>query len=555
MGIKEEISQMIDPRALDFVESTIMSMDSRALKQMMGGYGDDLDALLMDIVVESHKVYNEGLGGRTPGENFGLESVAYTYEETMRREDINYFAASVLPPEMFSMNWHHVEWGRIINTYRRIFLLAARGHGKSWFFTVLFSIWKMYRHDKNVAKWNHSHIYHFTHTVTFGEELLVNIKAFIEAVPIIKERLHNPSVRNWKKAELWTANGCHWQTEGFWSASRGPHPQTIIVDDPFKEDVAFSPTKRSRGNKIFFNTIIPMLERGGQMVCVGTPLIDGDLYSEVKKSPDKRSMFAYFEYPAIFPDGRLLWQDKFDYKALMDQQKIQGSLYFSREYLCRTISGASSMFPYEKLNNALIGMENYTLVNNREASPKRFSWIVGGCDNAKSANIGADYSFYTVWGIEDNGDMWLLNAWINKGATFKEQIAKIKALNFAFNFDAVVVEANNFQSIYTEELMDSSSVPVIPHTTGNEKKDFVVGLPSMTIMFENVKIHLPYGDEASREVADRIMAEFNSITFTDKGKLESVLGHDDGAMSTWFGKIARDHVLSGGAFNFGWMDM
>jgi len=546
---------MIDPRALDFVENMIQTMDNRALNQMMGGYGGDMDALLQEIVIEAHKVYNEGLGGRTPGESLGLENVAFTYEETMRRDDMNYFIASVFPPEMFTVGWHHLEWGRIANTYRRIFLLASRDHGKTHFWTLAFSLWRMYRHDKNVAKWNHPHIYHFTHTVSFGELLLVEIKNFIERIPILREKMYNPSPRNWKKAELWTANDCHWQTEGFWSASRGPHPQTIIVDDPFKEDVAFSPTKRTRGNKIFFDTIIPMLTTEGKLVCVGTPFIDGDLYSTVRKDPDKRSMFAFFEYPAIFPDGRLLWEGRHDYQSLMEKKKMQGSLSFSREYLCRTISGAASMFPYEKLNNALIGMEDVVLVNNREACSRRFNWIVGGCDNAKSANIGADYSFYTVWGIEENGDMWLLHAWRNKGATFKEQIAKIKALHYAFNFDAVVVESNNFQSIYTEELLDSSSVPVIPHTTGNEKKDFKVGLPSMTIMFENGRIHLPYGDEASRELADILLAEFNSVTFTDKGKLESVLGHDDGAMSTWFGKIARDYVLSGGAFNFGYMDL
>jgi hypothetical protein len=51
-------------------------------------------------------------------------------------------------------------------------------------------------------------------------------------------------------------------------------------------------------------------------------------------------------------------------------------------------------------------------------------------------------------------------------------------------------------------------------------------------MFEQNRIHLPYGDQFSQEMADIILDEFASITWTDKG-LENVGGHDDTVMSTW----------------------
>jgi hypothetical protein len=53
-------------------------------------------------------------------------------------------------------------------------------------------------------------------------------------------------------------------------------------------------------------------------------------------------------------------------------------------------------------------------------------------------------------------------------------------------------------------------------------------------MFERGEIKIPYS-ETSRDMANLVCGEFNSITFRDaNGKLESSSGHDDVVMSSFF---------------------
>jgi hypothetical protein len=46
---------------------------------------------------------------------------------------------------------------------------------------------------------------------------------------------------------------------------------------------------------------------------------------------------SFKEYLAIYPDGRILWENRWNYTDLMDKRQSQGNLIFSRELLCRPI--------------------------------------------------------------------------------------------------------------------------------------------------------------------------------------------------------------------------
>lgn len=546
---------MSSQKAISAVSDMISLMDNETLNQLSGGYDSDIDNLIDDMVKETDRLFNTGQANNTASA-IGLEHIGATYEETLRREDMSYFVSSVFEGDYIKMNWHHVEWGRIANTYKKIMLKASRGHGKTWWWTNLYSLWRMYRHDDRIPKYNHREIRHFTQTTDLGEGMLREMKNMVMETPILKERLWSDKNYAWKKEEVSTKNGCFWKTEGFWSATRGVHPQTIIVDDPFKEDVAFSPTKRLKSLEIFFATIIPMLEPEGQMVMVGTPMHEEDLYGNITNNSDKREMFACFEYPAIDEEGRMLWEDRWSYDLLMEQKNTQGSLTFAREYMMQVVSSASSLFPYEILRNSTDGMNKYKLSTNKEAFPKQFTRYLMGCDNAKSANVGSDYTVYTVYGVDDDGSFWLLFVHREKGMSFNSQIHKLKSMNAAWRPDVIVVEANNFQSIYSEVLQDTS-LPIIPHTTGTDKKSLEHGLPTLAVLHERGKIKYPNGDAFSKNMVEVFHSEHNSIIYTKKGKLEAASGHDDCTMSEWLAVVVGgNYVLhGGGATSFGFLDM
>jgi hypothetical protein len=72
----------------------------------------------------------------------------------------------------------------------------------------------------------------------------------------------------------------------------------------------------------------------------------------------------------------------------------------------------------------------------------------------------------------------------------------------------------------------------------------------VALLFERNKVKFPRGDAYSRNMTDLMIAEFGSVAFTDKGKLEGVGEHDDTVMSTWLADLARKHLSAGVGIGF-----
>jgi hypothetical protein len=194
-------------------------------------------------------------------------------------------------------------------------------------------------------------------------------------------------------------------------------------------------------------------------------------------------------------------------------------------------------------------MENYTLVENRNDFPIRFNKVVVGCDFSISANVGSDYTVFSVWGVdEENGERWLLHLWRERGKSFYEQMMVLKSINNRFTPDIMVLEQNVFQQIFVQE-SDRQGLPVMGHTTGIDKYDLKTGWPGLAIDFERGKIKIPTGDDHSKNVRDMIFIDLGSVAFTDKG-LESVGEHDDISSSFWLAKLGANKMSSGFKFSF-----
>ena len=193
-------------------------------------------------------------------------------------------------------------------------------------------------------------------------------------------------------------------------------------------------------------------------------------------------------------------------------------------------------------------MENYVLVRNRDDFPMKFNKVVVGCDFAMSSSVGSDYSVFTVWGVTEERDMYLIHFYREKGKTFHEQMQVIRAINVRFRPDVIVMEQNVFQQIFVQE-SDKQGLPVIGHTTGIDKYDLKTGWPGIAILFERGKIHIPIGDEYSRNVKDLIFSDLGSVAFTEHG-LESVGAHDDISSSIWLATLGANKMSTGFKYAF-----
>lgn len=529
------------------INELIDSLDDAALQELLGGNEDDLDSLLDDIVKETYRVLNVDTDKFNTATLRELNSLAGNIEETLRLNSLTYFIQSVLPDFIF--NWHHLEWGNLTQLYQYLCVVASRDSGKSYFFSKAYPIWKMYRYKKSSPLTQVPKEYTLSHLGVLysagsdlGITLLDMIKEEIEDNAMLRDRLY-PGREGWGKEKIRCKNGAKMIIKSYGGRGRGFHPGWIIVDDFLTDAVIYSEAQRKKTIDYFHSVIMNMIVPGGQVGVVGTPFSAGDLYGDLKK----KSGWHVFEYPAIFPDGQLLWQGRHSLEGLLRKKQTQGSLVFTREVLVKPVSSDSTIFPYELIARSFRGMDDFSLINHISNAPVEIVRTVIGCDFAISAAVGADYSVFITLGIDKYDNYYVLNVWRKKGATYKEQITVLKHLNANFRPDIIYMEDNQMQQLFVQGA-EELGMPVEGHTTGKGKYDLLAGLPGLVILFENNKIKMPRGNEKSVDVTDTIAMELSSISWTDKGKLEGVGEHDDIPMALWKACLAAKHGT--GSFNF-----
>lgn len=553
---------MYAAECLRVVDEIIENMDDVGILELMQGGTGDIDRVLDTLLADTYKVLYTG-DMKVDFAPHYEQRVAESLEEILRNKNLTYFITSVLPD--FQLGWHHLEWGDLVMMYNKLCIEAARDHGKSYYFSNAYAIWQLYKYaapkrgiyNARPTTANSNRGYLFSFSLQQSVDLMEILKGTIESSDILKERLYpegGKSGGTWASTNIMCKNGARLTCKGFGSSVRGAHPYWIIVDDGLKDNVIYSQLQRQKSIDYFHSVIMNMLVPGGQIIVVGTPFHANDLYGDLKsksiQATGNKNGWFVIEYPAIFPDGKILWPQRWGFRDLMDKRATQGNIIFSRENLCRPITNESSIFPLKVLERSLVRMENYVLVRNRDDFPIKFTKVVVGCDFARSANVGADYTVFTVWGVDDaTGERWLLYFYREKGLTFHEQMQVLKGINQRFRPDTMILEQNVFQEIFVEEGA-RQGLPVVGHTTGIDKFDLKSGWPGLAIDFERGKIHIPIGDKHSQDVKDLIFSDLGSVAFTDKG-LESVGEHDDISSSFWLAKLGANLITTG--FKYTWI--
>lgn len=539
---------------------------AREVYRIVGEIIDDMDDVSIDLVMSANEedvnrvlslfyeeAYSVMYGGETRIKESSidyLERLSSNIEEVLKCENLNYFVTNVLTN--FEINWHHLEWGSFTQNHRKLAVEAPRDHGKSYYFSNAYPAWKLYKYKDNeivpkLKKLNDLNKRGFiiTNEMDLAEDLLETLKNTIEEYDCLRERLFPDSKDNWSKRNIKCKNGARLSLKSYGGSFRGRHPGFIIVDDFLKDNVIYSETQRKKAIDYFHSVIMNAISPGGSVTVVGTPFHQNDLYGDLKA----KKGWLVLEYPAITPDGRVLWPSRYSYKDLMDKKESQGNIIFSRELLVIPVSNDSSLFPWSIVGKCFLGMSEYKLVKNIDSHPLKFNKIVTACDLARSANVGADFSVFGTWGVDDDQNMWLLHVWRAKGRTYREQINALKSINANFKPDVIVVEANQFQMIMAD-IATEEGLPVVPHTTtGKNKHDFVTGVPGLLLLFEKNKIKLPRGDQYSRDVTDLMTAEFSAISWTNDG-IQGVGEHDDMAMMTWLATIGARKIGVGFGVSF-----
>jgi phage terminase large subunit-like protein len=532
---------------LNYVEDIIDNLPPEAIQELSGGKGDDLEVLVNDMMIAAHEVFHNN--NNTIKSYGGLSNFEKAFDDSMKIMSYNYFKTTMLPN--FIQGWRNLEWGNLMQLNPWSAYLAARSHGKSYEFCFATPLWRLWRYRKpNFIGRDSVDNRNSKDTVVISNESklvkihLGKISEEIKSNDLLREDLF-PEKGGLGIEKLRTKNGATVDSRSFGSAIRGLHVGTVLVDDFLDKSAIYSSEQRQKFHEVFYAEIKAIVEPYGNLWVSGTPFHSSDLYNDLKND----HMFKVFEYPAIYPNGKLLSPDRFNFKQLMDLKKSLGSIIFAREYLVSPISDASSLFPYAFLNKSIKNMSNIGLVSSIENYPIKMERVTVGCDFAISGNIASDFSVFTVWGRGIDKKYYLIGFWRAKGASHNEQVSRIVQINNNFKPNVIYAENNGFQRILIEMAKERGIENIEPFTTtSNIKKDWYEGLPSLSALFERGEIRIPYKEGESKNTADLILGEFNSISFNeDNGKLESVGGHDDCAMSSFFAITdLRENISSDG---------
>ena len=513
------------------VDDIISSLPMRAINQILEGYQGDVDYMLSDMLEQAEKALWLGKSLSSESLNY-IDNMKASMDNTLKIKSFNYFSTTMLPN--YRLGWRNLEWGNLTQLYPWSSYLCSRSSGKSFCWSYAFILWRLWSYCKPVV-WapntidnqNRKETCYITNNFTLAKVQISKVREEIETNDLLKEKLNPNNKATLGDTGIETETGSILHVRGKDSMIRGLHVGAVVCDDMPDESSLYSDEQREKIKELIKGTIEPIVEPYGYFIVCGTPYSSApnELYQVLKA--DKR--FKVFEYPVIFPDGRPLAPDRYTFQQILDKKVELGTIVFNREYLVVPISDTSTIFPYEYLMRSIIGMENVKFATSIDDYPIKLKRIHIGVDFAISGNIGADYTVYTVWGVDAMNNYYLLTYYRGKGMSHNEQIDKIVQLNRLFMPQKIVCEANGFQSILSALARERGLRNIETFTTleGN-KKDLKLGWPSLSAMFERGQIKVPYAQGETKEAVDIMFGEFSSVTFkSDNGKLEAGSGHDD----------------------------
>ncbi len=436
----------------------------------------------------------------------------------------------------------HLEMVNTVLNNDRVLFLAPRDHAKSTLFSFIYPLYRIVKNRNiriSLVSDTQTQAYKFVKAVRFeleNNDKLINDFGEFEG-------------ENWQKSQFTVQRDINYKDPtmagyGLNSSKLGDRADLIICDDPINKDVCLTAARRKKASRWYFEVLTNFLEEeGGQMITIGTRQHEKDLYKELME----KSTYVSKVYKAI--DDRtekVLWPDKWTYERLMERKEEIGSLAFARQFQNEITSEGSSVFP-EKLLEPLLD-RGAGMVNPYGERPrwlKRYRLFMG-VDLASSAAVGADYVVLVTVAVDEDKNRKLLHVWREKGVPFQEQIDEIIKLDEFFDYERIVIESNQYQSILPSTLKEKTDLPIMSYQTGVEKHTEDVGVPSLRILFENGKYEFPYGEECREEV-DTLLEELNGMAWDD-GKLITTAAHKDTVMALWLAEKGVDEANVGNRF-------
>jgi hypothetical protein len=334
----------------------------------------------------------------------------------------------------------------------------------------------------------------------------------------------------------------------------GMEASRIIIDDIDDPVTAASESKRTSLQRKFHDEIMSRLTVDGTATVIGQRVHPRDLYGYLEnlRGLDGKSSWYVIRIPAVlrWPDVEkgiepvVLWPDQWSYDSLT--QKIddvggitafeltyqqnpapEGAAFAKREWIYGDDEHPGCLDKDRDLGESMRPTDA-----NKMYLPVTRVVSVDPATERYTAVTVAD----VIWLPRTSAQTPLFNAVVldvrrRKAMDWPSLLKLIEEVCYSYEAKYLVVETIAFQKwlVQSPEIgqLKRSGITVIPHSTGLNKLDPVMGVWSLGVDFKAGRIRLPYGDSDGRYASDHLINEVLAYPYGDT---------DDVVMSLWFMK-------------------
>ena len=451
----------------------------------------------------------------------------------------------------------HKEWVEQAINSNRVLINCPPRHAKSEIFSVWFPIWLVCANkneqilivsqtDKLAKKFTNKIAYH----LAYNQKLIRDYGPFMSSSADWPWRPNSGELMVQGRNRETESGDLTIQVRGSGQQILGMEATWIIIDDPVSRKVANSDSEREKLSEWFHGDVMSRLERSGRAICIGQRLHLRDLYGELanEKDPTGRFAWSHINYPAILDWNKktTLWPEllrtvegkpsepKWDFEAMMQVYRDVGEDIFTTMYQQEPLAVSKRLARTEWLygSDEHLGCTdgqraagqglregsplNYVRVASLDPSPTRYAgFIIADVQRGK---------------FDDPFECNIIEITREK-MDVREMVHQLDRVIATYRPDYFIFEQAAAQRWFLQDpAMDriKQQLTVLPHNTGNNKGDPLLGVESLAMDFEFGRIRVPYGDAEGRAMSEQLFDEARQYP---QGQTDDLL------MALWFIKF------------------
>jgi len=290
---------------------------------------------------------------------------------------------------------------------------------------------------------------YLSETATHAEQQLENIKRELESNALLRtvfgeKRPERSDPARWTQGLIETTDGVVVAAKGRGGQvrglnHRGKRPQDIIFDDVEDKESVRTEEQRDKTRTWLKSDVEPALPQidgvhKGRIIGLGTVLHHDSLLLSLARDPE----WVTVRFGAVDPDGDMIWSHYMDKPAYEKKRRsyvrVAKLSDFNMEFQSSTKSeGDNQKFPSSFVYEA------------HESFGADFPAIALVCDPAISDKKDSDFCSFGVVGMTPKGRIHVLDVYMERGMTPRQQVDKFFELHFCWNCTHHGVESIAYQ--------------------------------------------------------------------------------------------------------------